>query len=116
MERSGQDFTEFAKQAFQGTLDTALKVQQQTQRLMEELMRQTSVVQDEGKRVLAEWVEQSKKHMEDFQKTAAEGYRKWEAEVTQRFSTVSPATKHEVQELRQRVDELARKVEALEKR
>ena len=116
MERSGQEFTEFAKQAFQSTLDAASKVQQQTHKLMEELIRQGAMAQGEGKRLLSDWIEQSRKHMEDFQKTAAEGYRKWEGEATKRLATLAPATKQEVQELRQRVDELARKIEALERR
>ncbi len=116
MERSGQEFMEFARQAFQATVDAASKVQQQTQKLMEEMVRQGSVAQEDGRRLFSDWVEQSRKHMEEFQKAAAEGYRKWEAQATQRFSTVSPATKQEVQELRQRVEELARRMDALEKR
>jgi polyhydroxyalkanoate synthesis regulator phasin len=116
MERSGQDLMEFAKQAFQATLDTASKVQQQTQRLMEELVRQGGTAQEEGKRFISEWVDQSRRYMEEFQKAAAEGYRKWEAELTKRLPTVTPATKQEVQELQQRLNELARRIEALERR
>jgi polyhydroxyalkanoate synthesis regulator phasin len=116
MERSGQELIDFAKQAFQATLDAASKVQQQTHKLMEELIRQGGAVQGEGKRLIADWVEQSKRHMEEFQKVAAEGYRKWEGEVTKRLSTVAPAAKQEVQELRQRVDELTKRIEALEHR
>jgi polyhydroxyalkanoate synthesis regulator phasin len=116
MERSGQDFVEFAKHAFQSTLDAASKVQQQTQKLMEELIRQGAIAQEEGKRLFSDWVEQSKKHMEELQKAAAEGYRRWEGEATKRLSSVAPATKQEVQDLRQRVDELAKKIEALERR
>ena len=116
MEHPAQDLMEFAKKAFQATLDTASKVQQQTHTLMEELMRQGATAQEGGKRLLTDWVEQSSKHMQEFQKAAAEGLRKWEAEVTARLSTVSPATKQEVEELRKRVDELARKIAALEQR
>ena len=116
MERSTQDLMEFAKQAFQATLDAASKVQQQTQKLMEELVRQGTAAQGEGKRLMSDWIEQSKRHMEDFQKAATEGYRKWEGEVTKRFSAVAPPTKQEVQELRQRIDELTRRIEALERR
>ncbi len=116
MERPGHDLFELAKQAFHATLETASKVQQQTQQLMEQLMRQGSTVQEEGKRLLSDWIEQSRKQTEEFQKAAAEGYRKWEAEVTKRFSTLAPATKQEVQELRERLDELARKIDGLERR
>jgi polyhydroxyalkanoate synthesis regulator phasin len=116
MERPGQEFMDFAKQAFQTTLDAASKVQQQTHKLMEELMRQGAMAQGEGKRLLSDWVEQSKKHMEELQKAAAEGYRKWEGEATKRLSSLAPATKQEVQELRQRVDDLAKKIDALERR
>ena len=116
MERSGQEFVDFAKQAFQTTLDAASKVQQQTHKLMEELIRQGTMAQGEGKRLLSDWVEQSKKHMEELQKAAAEGYRKWEGEATKRLSSLAPATKQEVQELRQRVDDLAKKIDALERR
>ena len=116
MERSGKDLMDFAKQAFEATLDAATKVQQQTQKLMEELIRQGAGAQEEGKRRLSDWAEQSRKYMEEFQKTATEGYRKWEGEVSQRLSSVSPATKQEVQELRQRLDDLSRRIEALEKR
>ena len=116
MERSGQEFMDLAKQAFQVTMDAASKVQQQTHKLMEELIRQGAMAQGEGKRLLSDWVEQSKKHMEELQKAAAEGYRKWEGEATKRLSSLAPATKQEVQELRLRVDELARKVEALGQR
>ena len=82
MERSGQEFMDFAKQAFQATLDAASKVQQQTHKLMEELIRQGTMAQGEGKRL----------------------------------SSLAPATKQEVQELRQRVDDLAKKIDALERR
>lgn len=116
MERSGQEFVDFAKQAFQVTMDAASKVQQQTHKLMEELIRQGAMAQGEGKRLLSDWVEQSKKHMEELQKAAAEGYRKWEGEATKRLSSLAPATKQEVQELRLRVDDLAKKTDALERR
>ncbi len=116
MERSGQDLMELAKQAFQATLDAAIKVQQQTQKLMEELIRQGTAAQGEGKRLVTDWIEQSKRHMEEFQKAGAEGYRKWEGEVTKRLSAVTPPSKQEVQELRHRIDELAKRIEALERR
>ncbi len=116
MERSSQELMEFARQAFQATLDAASKVQQQTHKLMEELIRQGTTAQGEGKRILSEWVEQSRRHMEEFQKAAAEGYRRWEGEVTKRLSTLTPATKPEIQELQKRVDELTRRIEALERR
>ncbi len=116
MERPGQEFLEFARQAFQGTLDAASKVQQHTQKLMEELMRQGTGAQEEGRRLLSDWVEQSRRHMEEFQKTAAEGYRKWEEEVTRRLTPLTPATKQEVEALRQRLEELAKKVQTLEQR
>jgi polyhydroxyalkanoate synthesis regulator phasin len=116
MDRSDQDFVEFARQAFQATLDAASKVQQQTQKLMEELMRQGATAQEEGKRLLSDWAEQSRRHMEEFQKAAAEGYQKWEGEVSHRLSSLSPATKQEVEELRQRVTDLTRRLEALERR
>ncbi|MGH7369583.1 MAG: phasin family protein [Candidatus Methylomirabilaceae bacterium] len=116
MERAGQDLIEFAKQTFQATLDAASKVQQQTHRFMEDLIRQGATAQGEGKRLLSDWVDQSRRHMEEFQKAASEGYRKWEEEITKRLSAVAPATKQEVQELRRRLDELASKIEALERR
>ena len=116
MEHSGQEFMDLARQAFQATLDAASKVQQQTHKLMEELIRQGATAQEEGKRLLSEWVEQSRRHTEEFQKAAAEGYRRWEGEVSKRLSTLTPATKQEIQELHTRVDELIRRIEALERR
>jgi len=116
MERTGQELFDLAKQAFHATMETASKVQQQTHQLMEQIMRQGATAQGEGKRLLSDWVEQSKKQMEEYQKAAAEGYRKWESEVTGRFSALAPATKQDIQEVRQRLDELAKKVEALERR
>ena len=110
MNRTGQEFLDFAKQAFQTTLEAASKVQQQTQKLMEELMRHGAGAQEEGKRVLADWVEQSRKHTEEFQRVAAEGLRKWEGELSRRLATISPATKQELEALRKRVDQLEKKV------
>jgi polyhydroxyalkanoate synthesis regulator phasin len=110
MERRGEEFLNFAKQAFQATLDAAAKVHQQTQKLMEELTRHGAGAHEEGKRLLTDWVEQSRKHTEEFQRAAAEGYRKWEGELTKRLATISPATKQEVEELRKRVGELEKKV------
>ncbi|HSD52426.1 MAG TPA: phasin family protein [Candidatus Methylomirabilis sp.] len=112
MERRGEELLNFAKQAFHATLDAAGKVQQQTQKLMEELMRHGAGAQEEGKRVLTDWVEQSKKHADEFQRAAAEGYRKWEAELSKRLATINPATKQEVEVLRKRVDQLEKKVKA----
>ncbi len=48
MERSGQELIDFAKQAFQATLDAASKVQQQTHKLMEELIRQGGQLRGRG--------------------------------------------------------------------
>jgi polyhydroxyalkanoate synthesis regulator phasin len=112
MERKGEEFLNFAKLAFQTTLDAASKVQQQTQKLIEELVRQGAGAHEGGKGLLADWVEQSRKHMEEFQRAAAEGYRKWEGEVTKRLASINPATKQEVEALRKRVDALARKIKA----
>jgi polyhydroxyalkanoate synthesis regulator phasin len=112
MERKGEEFLSFAKQAFQTTLDAASKVQQQTQKLIEELVRQGAGAHEGGKGLLADWVEQSRKHMEEFQRAAAEGYRKWEGEVTKRLASINPATKQEVEALRKRVDSLERRVKA----
>jgi polyhydroxyalkanoate synthesis regulator phasin len=97
MERWGQDFMEIANQSFQGTLDAALRVQQHTQKLMEELIPQASVAQDEGRRLFAKWAEQSKKHTEELQKTASAGYQKWAEEVATRLSPLTPATKQETE-------------------
>jgi polyhydroxyalkanoate synthesis regulator phasin len=116
MERLGQELMEVAKQAFQSTLDAATKVQQQTHQLMEELIRQGATAQEGGKRIVSEWLEQSSKQMQEFQRAAVEGMRKWEAEVSSRLTAISPASRQEVQELRQRVDELAKRIETLERR
>ncbi len=110
MERRGEEFLNFAKQAFQTTLDAAAKVQQQTQKLVEELIRQGAGAHEGGKGLLADWVEQSRKHMEEFQRAAAEGYRKWEGEVAKRLASINPATKQEVEALQKRVNALERKV------
>ncbi len=112
MERRGEEFLNFAKQAFQSTLDAAAKVQQQTQKLVEELIRQGAGAHEGGKGLLADWVEQSRKHMEEFQRAAAEGYRKWEGEVSKRLASINPATKQEVEALQKRVNALERKVKA----
>jgi polyhydroxyalkanoate synthesis regulator phasin len=109
MERRGEEFLNFAKQAFQTTLDAAAKVQQQTQKLVEELIRQGAGAHEGGKGLLADWVEQSRRHLEEFQKAAGEGYRKWESEVSKRLASINPATKQEVEALRKRVDALERK-------
>ncbi len=112
MERRSEEFLNFAKQAFQATLDAASRVHQQTQKLMEELTRHGAGAQEEGKRLLTDWVEQSRKHTEEFQRAATEGYRKWEGELTKRLATISPATKQELEELRKRVGELEKKAKA----
>ena len=112
MERKGEEFLSFAKQAFQTTLDAASKVQQQTQKLIEELIRQGAGTHEGGKGLLADWVEQSRRHMEEFQRAAAEGYRKWEGEVSKRLASINPATKQEMEALRKRVDALEQKVKA----
>lgn len=116
MEHPGQDLTEFARKAFQATVDAASKVQQQTHKLMEELIRQGGMAQEEGKELLKNWIEQSTKQMQEFQKAAADGYRKWEGEVTKRLANLSPATKQEVEDLKQRLEELTGRVETLERR
>jgi polyhydroxyalkanoate synthesis regulator phasin len=54
--------------------------------------------------------------MQEFQKAATEGYRRWEEEVAKRLSALTPATKQEVEELRRRIDELSKKLLELERR
>lgn len=65
---------EFQKTAFDGTFDAVVSFQDKQEKLMNDLLERVSVLPDEGKQIVDEWIETYKKGREDFRDVVERSY------------------------------------------
>ena len=66
---------EFNKTTFDNSFKTMVMLQEQTERMVNTIMAQTTWLPEEGKKVLNEWVKAYKKGRDDFKKLVDESYK-----------------------------------------
>jgi polyhydroxyalkanoate synthesis regulator phasin len=103
----------FMKEAFGAAVEATAKVQEQALRFFDDLAKRGGITQQEGKRMLDDWIKASRETLGGFQKRADEVLRRWEEKMPKTLTAVTPASKQDVQELSRKIEELAKKVEAL---
>jgi hypothetical protein len=65
---------EFQKATFEGTFDAIVAFQDQQEQFLNNLLERTTVVPDEGREVIHEWIETFKRGREDFKKSVDRSY------------------------------------------
>lgn len=69
-----KQIVEFQKQAFDSTFDAVVALQDQQEQFLTDLLERSSVVPEEGKQVINEWVETFRRSREDFKAAADKSY------------------------------------------
>lgn len=65
---------EYQKATIEGTFDAIVAFQDQQEQFVNSLLERTSVLPEEGKEVITEWIETFKRGREDFKKTLDHSY------------------------------------------
>jgi polyhydroxyalkanoate synthesis regulator phasin len=67
---------DFNKATFDNSFNTMVLLQEQTEKMVNSFLEQSTWLPEEGKKVLNEWVAAYKKGREEFKKVVNEGYKK----------------------------------------
>ncbi len=74
----GAEVFNFMKTSYLTALGTMTVIQDQAERALNSLIQQGSVFQDEGKKILGEWINTAKKNRTEYQKLVEENLKKAE--------------------------------------
>jgi polyhydroxyalkanoate synthesis regulator phasin len=69
---------DFYKSTFNNTFNAMMMLQEQTQKVMDMYLEQTTGFPEEGKKAIGEWIKAYKKGSEDFKKAVDESFKKVE--------------------------------------
>ena len=81
---------DFYKSTFNNTFNAMMMLQEQTQKVMDMYLEQTTGFPEEGKKAIGEWIKAYKKGSEDFKKAVDESFKKVEDSF---FEAGKPAKK-----------------------
>lgn len=70
---------DFNKATFDNSFNTMVLLQEQTEKMVNAFLEQSTWLPEEGKKILNEWVAAYKKGREEFKKVVNEGYKKVDA-------------------------------------
>lgn len=87
----GLQVLDFQKSTFNNTYNTLLKIQEQTEKITDSLMKDNSVIPAEGRKILDEWRLVLKKGQSEIKKSIDEGFMKAESLFTESTQTAKPA-------------------------
>ena len=90
------------RESVNASVETAVKFQEQTWRMIDELVQRGAVAKEEGQRLLEMWTSRT----EDFQTRMEEKYRQWEESITRGFKGSLPPTRKEIEDLHRKLDQL----------
>lgn len=96
------------RESVNASVETAVKFQEQTWRMIDELIQRGAVAKDEGQRLLEMWTRRT----EDFQTRMEEKYRQWEETISRGLRGTLPPTRKELEELHRKLDQLMVNLEA----
>jgi len=77
--KMAKQMIDFQKATFDNTFNAMVMLQDQTERMFGTFMEQATLLPEEGKKVLRDWVEAFKKGREEFKKSVDESFGKVEA-------------------------------------
>lgn len=97
-----EQLTKMMRESVNASVEAAVKFQEQTWRLVDQLVQRGSVAKEEGKQLLDMWTQQT----ETFQKRMEEKYRHWEEALKTGFRGHLPPSQKDVNELHRKLDQL----------
>lgn len=97
------------RESVNASVEAAVKFQQQTWKMVDELIQRGAVAKDEGQRMLEAWTRRT----EDFQERMEERYREWEESVKAGLKGALPPTRKELAELHRKLDLLLLNLEGV---
>ncbi|MFQ5989186.1 MAG: hypothetical protein ACE5K9_04645 [Candidatus Methylomirabilales bacterium] len=101
--------TRLMRESVSASMEAAVKFQEQTWRMVDELVQRGAVAKDEGKQLLDVWTRQT----EAFQGRMEEKYRQWEETLRAGFRGYIPPNRKDLDELHQKLDQLMRNLQTL---
>ena len=90
------------RESVNASVETAVKFQEQTWRMIDELVQRGAVAKEEGQRLLEMWTRRT----EDFQTRMEEKYRQWEEGLKAGLGAYLPPSRKEVLDLHRKLDQL----------
>jgi polyhydroxyalkanoate synthesis regulator phasin len=97
------------RESVNASVETAVKFQQQTWRMVDELVERGAVPKEEGKQLLDMWTHQT----EAFQKRMEEKYRQWEESLKAGLQGYLPPSRKDLDELHHKLDQLIHNLQAV---
>jgi polyhydroxyalkanoate synthesis regulator phasin len=104
-----EQLTQLMRESVNASVETAVKFQQQTWRMVDELVQRGAVEKDEGKQLLDMWTHQT----EAFQKRMEEKYRQWEESLKAGLRGYVPPNRKDLDELHHKLDQLIQNLQAV---
>lgn len=97
-----EQLTQMMRESVNASVEAAVKFQQQTWRLVDQLVQRGSVAKEEGKQLLDMWTQQT----EAFQKRMEEKYHHWEETLKTGLRGYLPPSRKDLNELHRKLDQL----------
>jgi polyhydroxyalkanoate synthesis regulator phasin len=104
-----EQLTRLMRESVNASVETAVKFQQQTWRMVDELVQRGAVPKDEGKQLLDMWTHQT----EAFQKRMEEKYRQCEETLKVGLRGYVPPSRKDLDELHHKLDQLIHNLQAV---
>jgi polyhydroxyalkanoate synthesis regulator phasin len=105
----GEQLTRLLRESVNASVEAAVKFQEQTWRMVDELVQRGAVAKDEGKRLLDAWTRRT----EEFQQRLEDRYRQWEETLKAGLGSYLPPSRQDVAELHRKLDQLMSNLRAV---
>jgi polyhydroxyalkanoate synthesis regulator phasin len=103
-----EQLTRLMRESVNASVEAAVKFQEQTWRMVDDLVKRGAMAKEDGQRLLEEWTRRT----EPFQERMEERYRQWEESVKRGFGAYLPPSRKEVAELHRKLDQLLTNLQA----
>lgn len=102
MAELSEQLTRLMRESVNASTEAAVKFQEQTWRLVDELVQRGTVAKEEGKKLLDGWTRRT----EEFQDRMEEKYQRLEESLRAGFKGTLPPTRKDLEELHRKLDQL----------
>lgn len=101
------------KDTLTAAVEATTKTQEQTLRFYDDLAKRGGLAQQEGQRLVEDWLKTSRENFEAVLRQARSNLQRWEESVPKSMSAAPPVTKQDLEALTKKIEALTRKVDAL---
>ena len=97
-----EQLTRLLRESVNASVEAAVKFQEQTWRMVDELVQRGALAKGEAKQLLDTWTQRT----EEFQERLEEKYRRWEEGLKAGLGSYMPPSRKEVLDLHRKLDQL----------